>query len=47
MRQTIVQSQWGRHQAPTIIILNKWDKMNIHPLFQKLFDTTPQEIKKS
>ena len=36
MRQAIERSQWGRHQAPTIIILDKWDKRNIHPHPEKM-----------
>ena len=31
MRQAIEHSQWGHHRAPTIIIPDKWDKINIHP----------------
>ena len=31
MRQAIEQSQWGRHQAPTIIILDKYDKKEYSP----------------
>ena len=29
VRQAIEQSQRGRHRAPTIIIIDKWDKRNI------------------
>ena len=45
MRQAIEHSQWGRHGAPTIIILDKWYKSNIHPPSQQNVDPTHREIK--
>ena len=47
MRQAKERSQWGRHRAPTIIILDEWDKRNIHPPYQHNIDPTHLEIKKS
>ena len=47
MRQPIERSKWGRHRALTIIILDKWDNRNIHPLSQQNVDSIHREIKKS